>query len=344
MIQALRERVHDWVYRPRLDWVQVEVTTDCTARCRYCPSALLGADWPRRHMPLSTFETILPTIARSTSRFLGRRPLVHLQGWGEPLRHPDFLAMLGAAKRAGLRVGTTTSGLGLDSDMARRLVDAGLDLISLSVAGIDAETNDDVRRGTRFARVLDGIAALDAAKRTAGRPVPEIHVSYMLLRSGIDAIERIPDAFAGIGVSEVIVSTLTVVVGVAPAAEALTPRFEAEYETLSARLDKAAARAAARGLRLHYRLRRPGRPPGLCTENVQASLLVTVDGRVTPCVVNRFAADGSGFAAEPFDFGDLTRESLADIWWKTPYVAFRNSFWNGRPPARCLACPKLGTA
>lgn len=344
MFDTLRKRVHDWVYRPRLDWVQVEVTTDCTARCSYCPASLLGADWPRRHMPLATFERILPTIARSTAPFLGRRPLVHLQGWGEPLRHPDFLAMVAAAKKAGLKVGTTTNGVAINADMAQRLVDAGIDLVSFSVAGVDAATNDAVRCGTRLDRVFAGIDALDDARRRARRETPAIHVSYMLLRSGVDAIERIPETFAHLGVDEVIVSTLTVAVGEAPAAEALTPRFEAEYDALVARLGAARNHAAGLGVKLHYRLRRPGRPPGLCTENVQASLLVTVDGRVTPCVVNRFAADGSGFAAEPFDFGDLTRESLADIWWKEDYIAFRNSFWKGRPPDRCLACAKLGTA
>ena len=342
MFGRVWDRFHDWLYRPRLDWIQVEINTDCNARCIYCPSTVWKADWPRRRMSLETFERLLPHLARSAETSSWRQPFLHLQGWGEPFVNRDFFAMLDAAKRAGCRVGTTSNATRLDDATAKRLVDSGIDTVSLSVAGIDAR-NDAVRRGTSLERVFDALAALERHKRAAGSDTPVVNIAYMLLRSGLDDIERIPEPFARRGVSGIVVSTLYFVPDPSLADEAILPATEEAYQAVCGRLAAAATRAGELGMELHFRIPRPGRPPGLCTENVQAALVVTVDGEVTPCMLGAFVGggrpDGDG---SPLTFGDLTRDSLADIWWKDSYVQFRRSFWDGTPPARCLDCAKLG--
>ena len=93
--------------RPRLDWIQVEVTSYCNAACVYCPHTVYQGHWASRHLPLTTFAKLLPALARAR--------LVYLQGWGEPLLHPDFFNMVALAKQAGCRVGTTTNGMLLDA-------------------------------------------------------------------------------------------------------------------------------------------------------------------------------------------------------------------------------------
>ncbi len=67
---------------PFLDWIQVEVTSHCNAQCTYCPHAVFGEFWQNRHMPLDLY--------RKLSRAFRRTSLVYLQGWGEPLLHPQF--------------------------------------------------------------------------------------------------------------------------------------------------------------------------------------------------------------------------------------------------------------
>ena len=342
MLGNLRSRFRNWLYCPRLAWIQVEVNTDCNARCIYCPTAVHGAAWPRKRMSLQTFEKILPQIALSTKSSEGRRSWVHLQGWGEPLVNRDFFAMVAAAKRAGCRIGTTSNATLLDDETAKRLVDSGVDTVALSVAGIDAR-NDAVRKGTSLEQVFNALAHLARHKRRAGAATPEINIAYMLLSSGLDDIERIPEPFARRGIKDIVVSTLVFVPHPSLAGEAISPRTEAEYQTLHRRLTAAAHRAEALGMGLNFHLARPGRPRGLCVENVQAALVVTVDGEVTPCVLGVFAKDGGRRPGEgSLIFGDLTRETLADIWWKDAYVGFRRSFLDGAPPAHCLTCAKLG--
>jgi radical SAM protein with 4Fe4S-binding SPASM domain len=334
MAQNLGQRIRDWVYRPWLDWVQVEVTTACNARCIYCPTAVLGDAWPRRHMSLADFRRILPMLARSARPSPWVQPLLHLQGWGEPLLNPDFPAIVATAKRAGMRIGTTSNAMALDSETAARLIEAGVDVLSLSVAGVD-ERNDAIRRGTRLARVFEALAGLDHHKKQRGSATPSLHIAYMLLASGLGDVERIPETFAGRGVDQIVVSTLGFVAEETLRGEAIVARTEAEYEALDRRLGLVAAKAAGLDMELHYRIPPPpGRPPGLCAENVQAALVVTVDGKVTPCMFSRFDET-------PLAFGDLAGQSLSEIWWNESYLKFRRSFWDGTPPPRCLACDKL---
>jgi len=339
---VLGQFFYDWCFRPRLDWIQVEVGTDCNARCIYCPRATTPSDWPRKQMPLEIFEKILPKLARSATRSHWRNPLIHLQGWGEPFLNPDFFAMVDMTKRASCAVATTTNATQFAETTATRIIDSGIDVMSFSLAGMD-ERNDRIRRGTRLKQVLDAIAMLDRIKKERSSATPAIHIAYMLLKSGIEDIERIPDFFAGRGIAQIVISLLSIIPDPAMRHEAIAPATEEECQILNRRLARVAERAGERGFELHYRIPRPNRLPGLCVENVQAAIVVTADGNVTPCMLDRFRAEHDPRPnPNPLSFGNLAEQSLADIWWNDDYVGFRRSFWDAKPPPRCLACQKLG--
>lgn len=45
----LKELIDDMLM-PRLDWLQVEVTSFCNASCLYCPRPAYGNTWRNRHL------------------------------------------------------------------------------------------------------------------------------------------------------------------------------------------------------------------------------------------------------------------------------------------------------
>lgn len=141
------------------DWVQVEVSSRCPGRCRYCPRHVWRRDWNARDMTLDTFQRLWP-LMRKTTR-------VHLQGWGEPLDHPQFFEMAALARRAGCSVSTTTSGLPMNTELAAKLVESGLDIIAFSLAGTDSESNR-VRAGIAFDRVCEAVTLLQRERRRRG--------------------------------------------------------------------------------------------------------------------------------------------------------------------------------
>jgi MoaA/NifB/PqqE/SkfB family radical SAM enzyme len=338
--RSLVARWKDWLFRPTFDWVQVEINTDCDSACVYCPRTVLGKAWPQRRMSMETFVSILPGKAPFD---VERAPtLIHLQGWGEPFRHPNFLDMVAHAKRGGYRVSTTTNGNLLDAALAERLVKAGIDTLAFSLAGVDAR-NDNIRRGTRLVQVMDAIATVDRIKRRLGVNRPAVNVAYMLLKSNLDTIERMPGFFGGTAIAEVVVSTLGLVASPGLGDEAIVAADDEEFRALRDRCDSAAKEAVGQGFSLHFQLPRPHPRIGLCSENVLRSLVVSADGLVTPCVLSRFPPEpDDGSYRDPFVFGDLATEGLREIWWRRSYRYFRRSHRDAKPPDRCRSCIKLG--
>jgi len=331
-------RLSSWLV-PRTGWIQIEVTSRCNAACAYCPHTAYREAWDSRDLSLATFQRLLPVLAR--------KRWAYLQGWGEPLLHPDFFTMVALAKKTGCLVGTTTNGMLLDAGIADKLVEVGLDLVAFSLTGLK-ERNNEVRRGTSFAAVLEGIQALRAAKARAGSVKPQVHIAYLLLRSGLPDLEELPQALQGLGIDQVVISTLDFVPAQEWLGETLRPANPAEYEELEARLQDLVQAGERYGLPIHHQLPHPGERRLLCPENPLQSFFVSASGTVSPCVFTNLPVsgvthwvNGREVPYRRLTFGQVQEEHLGAIWRRTPYVNFRRSFYTGVLAAPCRHCLKL---
>jgi len=324
---------------PTFDWIQVEVTSACNAACIYCPRTVYKDVWEDRHLPLDAFRKLKPAFAKSRH--------VHLQGWGEPFLHPDFFEMVAIAKAAGCWVGTTTNGMLLNRDRVTRMIESGVDIIAFSLAGT-GEKNDVIRKGTSLKKVLEAICALDRAKKEMGRERPEIHVAYMLFRSGMGELEALPALLDGLGVSQVVVSTLDFVTTDELLKEAVIPATPEEYEEVRSVLDRLVEAGREKGLSVHYHLISPEKRREVCTENVQRALCVSSDGAVSPCVYTNLRVSGTYYdlqgkkvSCERMVFGNIHEKNVKDIWKEKSYRDFRRSFRKGELAPTCQKCPKI---
>jgi len=324
---------------PTFDWIQVEVTSACNAACIYCPRTVYKDVWEDRHLPLDAFRKLKPAFAKSRH--------VHLQGWGEPFLHPDFFEMVAIAKAAGCWVGTTTNGMLLNRDRVTRMIESGVDIIAFSLAGT-GEKNDVIRKGTSLKKVLEAICALDRAKKEMGRERPEIHVAYMLFRSGMGELEALPALLDGLGVSQVVVSTLDFVTTDELLKEAVIPATPEEYEEVRSVLDRLVEAGREKGLSVHYHLISPEKRREVCTENVQRALCVSSDGAVSPCVYTNLRVSGTYYdlqgkkvSCERMVFGNIHEKNFKDICKEKSYRDFRRSFRKGELAPTCQKCPKI---
>lgn len=326
-------------FRPRFDWLQVEVTSHCNASCTYCPRTVYHDRWASRHLSLEIFRKLVSAFARTR--------LVFLSGWGEPFLNPDLWAMIQMVKEAGCRVGTTTNGMLLDPEKIRWLVELEVDVVAFSLAGADAY-HDAVRQGTRLRQVLGAMADLNLEKERQGRAKPEIHVAYMLLRSGREELARLPQVLEGVGVSQVVLSTLDFVASRELQEETICPATLKEYVQLKAQMEEVAEKGRPLGLSIHHQLFPPGARRRTCTENVPRALVVAADGQVSPCVYTNLPVSGVTYLAggreRPYQrltFGNVKEQAMPDIWRHKAYRHFRRSLATGRLAAPCQQCPKL---
>jgi MoaA/NifB/PqqE/SkfB family radical SAM enzyme len=358
---SIYQRVRKWLggSPQRWDWLQVEVSSQCHAACIYCPTAIYRKEGSNLLMSMECFQKLSPAFSRAR--------LVYLQGWGEPFLNPHFFEMARMAKAAGSQMGTTTNGMLLDADKLTEMVRSGVDVVAFSLAGC-TETNDVFRKGTRLARVLETIRQLNVVKEKEKAAYPDIHIAYMLLRSGLDEIEQLPGLLAGLGISQVVISTLDFVPSPALERETLIPSGQEEYASLRARLDGLAAVGNKSGLDIHYQIIAPHEAlvenslstpseldftaflpvtPSACTENIQRSVFISAGGNVSPCVFTHLPVRSPEVVGSqigrpylPLIFGNVRDQSLEVIWQSKAYRAFRRSHRVGRLKGPCQHCLK----
>ncbi len=334
---------------PRLEWIQIEVTSFCNASCVYCPRTVYKDNWLDRHLPVSTFEKLAPLFPKTG--------LVFLQGWGEPLMSPHFFEMVKMAKKSGIKVGTATNGTLINQDSAARMVETGIDILAFSLAGATA-LNDRFRKGAEIEKVMHAIELVGRAKEQSGRSNPDIHIAYLLLRSGIDDLRALPSLTSGTGVSQVVISTLDFIPAEELKGEAIMPASKSEFNEITSLIEEVSRESARAGGEVYYQISSPGPRRLSCTEKPREALFISSDGSVSPCVftslpvteascftVNRVEEDTSKeLNKEPVHglaFGNVNAEPLHVIWRKKGYATFRESFFKRDVSRPCLGCPKL---
>jgi len=271
---------------PSLDWIQVEVSSYCNASCIYCPHTTYKKQWQNRYLPMEAFKNLVPAFAKTR--------LVYLQGWGEPFTHPHFFDMLRIAKKAGCMVGTTTNGTFINHKLIEKLVNEGLDIIGFSLAGVD-EKNDLIRKGTHIKKIIECIDQINRIKNKFGTDNPKIHLAYMLLRAGLNDLEKIPAFLGNTGASETVINSLSLVVNPPMEAESILASDKNEYLELKHRLIEVRDSSANQGAKVHFHIVSPNLEQLYCSENISQAIVVGSDGNISPCVMTQIPAKGENF-------------------------------------------------
>ena len=142
-----------------IDYLRISVTRNCNLRCIYCASAVSEAFKPimapNQGENLTAAEIGLVTAAMAN---LGIKK-VRLTG-GEPLMRPDLAEIISnVAKVTGISdISMTTNGIGL-AEAAKRLKDAGLMRVNISIDSLDHDKFENITGGGNLACVLKGIKA-----------------------------------------------------------------------------------------------------------------------------------------------------------------------------------------
>lgn len=140
----------------------------CNLRCGFCPTGdekLIGqcSNRTQKIMSLDLFQRIMNDTENG---FDGKIRVLRLYKEGEPLVNPGFEDMVRYAKKNNQKIGridTTTNGLLLNPERNRKLIEAGIDQINISVNGVSAEQyRKYTRKSVDFDRYVSNIKDLYA--------------------------------------------------------------------------------------------------------------------------------------------------------------------------------------
>jgi MoaA/NifB/PqqE/SkfB family radical SAM enzyme len=303
---------------------QLEVTTRCNLKCVMCPVTVFADHWPARDMSWETFERVAAAFERVE--------WVHLQGWGEPLLHRRLFDMIARAKGAGCKVGFTTNGTRLTAQTGARLLELGLDLMAVSIAGASPATHAAIRVGSDLAKLAENLRRFLRLRAQSGSTRPKVEVFFLMTRTNLAELPRAVELAADLGADELVATNLDYVI-------------TSGLDELRAYSDSPPARACEEALaQAHAAARRTGiafrpyrlqyREMAVCDLNPLKLLYVSADGLVSPCVYTSLAGRSDiprVFEGRPLDtpavsFGNVNERPLMEIWESPAYREFRGLF------------------
>ena len=112
-----------------------------------------------------------------------------------------------------------------------------------------------------------------------------IYIAYMLLRSGLDELEKLPGFLGDAGADQTVVSSLSFVVNPAMESESNLSAGEKEYSELKQRLIQIGNESANKGAEVHFHIFSPVQNQFSCSENIPRAVVVGSDGRRSFCVM-----------------------------------------------------------
>jgi glycosidase/MoaA/NifB/PqqE/SkfB family radical SAM enzyme len=220
--------------------IDFAVTEACNLRCAHCITGAPTKTGTGRARTLAPWllDRLRPDLALAS--YFG---FVH---GGESLVAPIFWDVLAAirAARGGARtdVHLLTNGMLLDAPLAERLAGAGVTSLAVSLDGATAGTNDRMRVGGDFHRILRGVRDALEARRAAGFDL-RVGISSVLGRDALGELDALVDLALDLGVDWL---KLEEMVPVNPFAARADVRLQDPANR--ARVVRAVARGRERGL------------------------------------------------------------------------------------------------
>lgn len=166
-------------------FMDVEVTSACNLKCTFCATTFRGH---RIRKGFISEELVRKIIDEGAGNELYG---VKFNIRGEPLLHPKIHEFVRYAKDRGLvDVYFNTNAMLLTEEKARKLIDAGLDRLSISFEGYTREVYERHRVGAVFETVLENIETAQALKKKLGVAHPKIRVQTVMLPEIKDTFEE----------------------------------------------------------------------------------------------------------------------------------------------------------
>ncbi len=169
-----RDRARRWP-----DIVQIESTNLCNAKCVFCPR-----DEMHRQQGVMDFELFRRIVDECADLGITH---VRVHNYGEPFLDRQLVEKVRYAKSRGIaEVGMISNGSLITEEIARGMIDAGLDAINISVDAGGREVFERTRVHLKYDTVIGNIRTLARLREEAGRRRPRLILSFVRQENSAD--------------------------------------------------------------------------------------------------------------------------------------------------------------
>lgn len=317
----------------------IEPTNACNLDCSTCFRQ--GWDESLGRMSEATFGAILEGLPA-----LDPIPTVYFGGIGEPLAHRQIVTWVAKAHALGARTELITNGTLLDERTAAGLIDAGLDLLWVSIDGARPESYADVRLGAELTQVIANIARFSKLRKGGHHPWPELGIAFVAMKRNIMDLPDVLELGLELGAKHFSVSN---VLPVTPelqnemlysrARNALAYMNSATVPHLSLpKMDfddvtrDALFKAFQSGYSVNYAGQSWAEASDVCNFIEGGTMSIAWNGDVSPCwpLMHTHISylHGKPRVNHRHAVGNVRQRALRDLWLDPDYVAFRQRVQN----------------
>ena len=307
---SILSRIYTFLGRINLPYFPSKITIEsgnvCNLRCPLCPTGQHDSSARKGFIPLELYKKILDEIGRYLR-------LIRLYNWGEPLLNKDLLPMIHYARKYGIDVKISTNlSLKLEDKDIEELLRSGLKVLYISCNGASKETYLKYHVGGDFDLVTENMKRLVQKKKEMHGCRTKLVWLFHVFKQNEHEREHAQKMAKGIGIQIKI--------------NKMRPDMGKEiFETVQDALERDADWI-------------PGNRKFLvCPEKKKKRIACTLpwtetvinwDGSVLPCCA---------VYSETFAFGNINRESFAQIWNNEMYVSARKEIL-GRKNKKNTVC------
>ena len=162
----------------------IETIAKCNLKCIMCPQPYLKRE--RGEMSMEVFKKIIDEVAVESPN-----SRIWLAIMGEPLLTGNkFLEMLKYAKEKKLEVHLNSNAEYLSEDLAKAIVDIGLDEIIVGMDAFTKETYDKIRVAGDFDKTVNNIKKLIEIKNSMEAKKPTIIMQFIVMEENEKELEQ----------------------------------------------------------------------------------------------------------------------------------------------------------
>ncbi|HOC58749.1 MAG TPA: radical SAM protein [Smithellaceae bacterium] len=329
----------------------IEPTTQCNLQCRTC----IRNSWEEQigSMDMFVYRKLLSDL-----KTINSVNSIAFWGFGEPLAHPEITYMVALAHEMDLKTEIITNGHLLDGDMARDLMQAGLDTVVVSMDGTTQTSYANIRHGGDFQRVMENIRTLNILRAKMSRRNPSVGLEFVIMKSNINQLPDLAQSARSMDADFIVLTNLLpctedmkdeILYWISATSNYKGNRLRLNHDQMLPRLDLHREYLSPI-LELFKRLNmtmpeiRNVSQEEYCPFIQKGSAAITWAGDVSPCIAlmhsYRCYILGREKLIKRYLVGNIAQEKIDAIWKKKNYRSFRDRVlkFDFAPCVQCGGC------
>ena len=304
--------------------IELEVTTFCPLHCKICERTY----WNRKegflnkHMTFEQFKHIIDQFPNLK--------WINMTGEGDAFTNPDIMKMIEYVKKKNVYVVIVHEFFTMNEEMARRLVELGVERFWISFDGATKKTYESIRVGSDYDRVINNIKLFQRIKKRMNSPIPELCLRFVFFKNNYYEMEKYIDLADSLGIKFVNFVGLL--------------EFKQikgwEYEPSEELINKVNLKAREKGIKViwSHASHDPNIKVPLHYCVAFSEPYIFISGDVIPCCALNMLNKREWLSKRAF--GNLFKQHFKDIWNSPRYKKFRRMVVKKDAPVPlfCLGC------